>query len=118
MQFMRKRRYRQRFGAPESLCYCHRMPPKPQSPVASAAATPDYEQSLAQLEALVTRLESGDLPLEEALASFEQGVRLTRDCQGALNAAQQKVQLLLQRGEGLVAEDFIPSAEGESPAAE
>ena len=67
---------------------------------------------------MVTRLESGDLPLDEALASFEQGVRLTRDCQGALSAAQQKVQLLVQRGEHLVAEDFVASADGESPAAE
>lgn len=95
------------------------MPPKPQTPVGSAAAaTPDFERSLAQLEALVTRLESGDLPLDQALASFEQGVRLTRDCQGALSAAQQKVQLLLQRGEALVAEDFVPSADGEAPAPE
>ncbi len=41
-------------------------------------------QSLAQLESLVSQLESGDLPLDQALARFEQGVRLTRDCQSAL----------------------------------
>jgi exodeoxyribonuclease VII small subunit len=115
---MRKCRHRQRLGAAYGLCYCHRMAPKPETPVASAAIPPDFEQSLAQLEALVTRLESGDLPLDEALASFEQGVRLTRDCQGALSAAQQKVQLLLQRGDSLVMEDFAPLADGEPAAAE
>jgi exodeoxyribonuclease VII small subunit len=65
-----------------------------------------FEQTLAQLEALVVRLESGELPLDEALRCFEQGVRLTRECQAALSAAQQKVQLLLQRGETAVLEDF------------
>ena len=71
-----------------------------------AAAAPAFEQTLAQLEALVAQLESGDLPLDEALRTFEQGVRLTRDCQAALALAQQKVQLLLQRGESVVIEEF------------
>ena len=78
----------------------------------------NFEQSLAQLEALVAKLESGDLPLDAALASFEQGVRLTRECQGALSAAQQKVQILLQRGEGIVIEEFEPVAGGEPDSAE
>jgi exodeoxyribonuclease VII small subunit len=73
---------------------------------ASSAAAPAFEAALAQLEALVTRLESGDLPLDEALRSFEQGVRLTRECQSALTAAQQKVQLLLQRGDNVTLEDI------------
>jgi exodeoxyribonuclease VII small subunit len=58
---------------------------------------PEFEQALAELEALVTRLERGDLPLEEALKSFERGVALTRACQASLSAAQQKVEILLQR---------------------
>jgi exodeoxyribonuclease VII small subunit len=90
---------------------------KPLAPEA-AATSPSFEQSLAQLEALVSQLESGDLPLDQALARFEQGVRLTRECQGALNAAQQKVQLLLQRGESTTMEDFDPIAGAESGAAE
>jgi exodeoxyribonuclease VII small subunit len=94
------------------------MAPKPETPVSSAAITPAFEQSLAQLEALVTQLESGDLPLDEALASFEQGVRLTRDCQGALSAAQQKVQLLLQRGDSVILEDFAPLGDGDPSTAE
>ncbi|MHB8812548.1 MAG: exodeoxyribonuclease VII small subunit [Steroidobacteraceae bacterium] len=58
--------------------------------------TPDFEQALAELEALVGRLERGDLPLDEALKTFERGVELTRQCQGSLKAAQQ-VDILLKR---------------------
>ena len=91
---------------------------KPEAPAVSAVSSPSFEQSLAQLEALVSQLESGDLPLDQALARFEQGVRLTRECQGALNAAQQKVQLLLQRGETVTMEDFDPIAGGAPASAE
>jgi exodeoxyribonuclease VII small subunit len=79
------------------------------APEATASlSTPSFEATLTQLEELVARLESGDLPLDEALRTFEQGVRLTRECQGALSTAQQKVQQLLQRGETLTMEDFQP----------
>jgi exodeoxyribonuclease VII small subunit len=62
-----------------------------------AAPAPDFERALAELERLVERLESGDLPLDEALQTFERGVALTRHCQMALKAAQQKVEILLKR---------------------
>ena len=75
-------------------------------PATEAANAAPFEQTLAQLEALVAQLESGDLPLDEALKTFEQGVRLTRECQAALSAAQQRVQLLLQRGETVVVQEF------------
>jgi len=65
-----------------------------------------FEATLAQLEELVARLESGELVLDEALRTFEQGVRMTRECQSALTAAQQRVQQLIQRGEHVVVEDF------------
>lgn len=55
-----------------------------------------FEKSLAELEALVDAMESGDLSLEDALKSFEQGVKLTQQCQQALRAAEQKVTLLTQ----------------------
>ena len=60
--------------------------------------TPDFEQALAELETLVERLERGDVPLDEALKYFERGVVLTRHCQASLQAAQQKVEILLKRG--------------------
>ena len=53
-----------------------------------------FEEALARLEALVERMESGELSLEESLASFEQGIALTRSCQEALSKAEQKVKIL------------------------
>lgn len=55
-----------------------------------------FEDSLAELEQLVERMEQGNLPLEDALKLFERGVRLTRSCQQALKEAEQKVQILLE----------------------
>ena len=54
------------------------------------------EQSLEDLEQLVEKLESGDLSLEQALAEFERGIKLTRQCQSALKEAEQKVEILLK----------------------
>lgn len=68
------------------------------TPTNRGDAVPDFEKSLQELEALVARLERGDLPLAESLALFEQGVALTRACHGALSEAQQKVSVLLQQG--------------------
>ncbi len=59
--------------------------------------TPDFETALAELEALVERMEQGDLSLDESLKQFERGVQLTRSCQKALKDAEQKVQVLLER---------------------
>ncbi len=56
--------------------------------------TLDFEQALAALEQLVGELEGGDQPLEASLAAFERGVALTRRCQSALRAAEQKVEIL------------------------
>jgi len=56
--------------------------------------TPSFEEALAELETLVETLESGELPLEESLKSFERGVELTRNCQQALDHAEQKVRIL------------------------
>lgn len=53
-----------------------------------------FEQALAQLTALVERLESGELPLEESVAAFEQGVKLSRRCEALLDQAEQRLQVL------------------------
>lgn len=55
----------------------------------------DFEQSLGALEALVTKMEKGDLTLEESLQAFATGVQLTRDCQLRLAAAELQVQKLV-----------------------
>ena len=69
------------------------------------------EKSLEELEALVTRLESGDLPLEQALKEFEHGVTLTRQCQAALQEAEQKVEILLKKTATAEPSPFTPSTD-------
>jgi exodeoxyribonuclease VII small subunit len=61
------------------------------------------EKSLGELEKIVEDLEGGDLPLDTALKQFEKGVGLSRDCQKALEAAEQRVSILT--GEGLEQQD-------------
>jgi exodeoxyribonuclease VII small subunit len=77
--------------------------------MASTPSEPDFERSLAELESLVERLERGDLPLDEALKTFERGVKLTRHCQSALKAAQQKVEILMKRSGSATVEPFTPA---------
>lgn len=60
----------------------------------------NLEKSLADLETLVEELESGDLPLDKAMKKFEEGIKLTRGCQAALKAAEQKVEILLKTAGG------------------
>jgi exodeoxyribonuclease VII small subunit len=59
--------------------------------------TPNFESSLQELEALVEKMEQGDLSLEESLSHFERGVQLSRTCQQALKEAEQKVEILMQK---------------------
>ena len=75
-----------------------------------------FEGTLAELEELVARMEAGDLPLDEALRSFERGVQLTRACQAALQAAQQRVQVLTQRAAGATLEEFSADSGAPAPA--
>lgn len=56
---------------------------------------PDFEKSLAELETLVEKLESGQLSLDESLQQFKRGVELTRHCQDVLDKARQTVEQLL-----------------------
>jgi len=67
---------------------------------------------MTELEAIVERLEHGDLPLEDSLRQFERGVELTRSCQAALKQAEQKVQVLSARpGAQPALADFEPEDE-------
>ena len=65
-----------------------------------------FEDSLKELEILVEQLEQGDISSEESLKSFEQGVKLTRTCQKALQDAEQKVQILLEKNGQQTLESF------------
>jgi len=57
-------------------------------------APQDFETALAQLETLVARMEDGDLPLEQSLAAYQQGVALARLCQSLLDKAEEQVKVL------------------------
>jgi exodeoxyribonuclease VII small subunit len=84
--------------------------------LARTGKAPDFEQSLEELEKLVERLERGDLPLEEALKTFERGVELARTCQAALKSAQQKVEILQKRSGQAEIEPFeVPPDETAPP---
>lgn len=56
---------------------------------------PDFEKSIIELEALIENMEQGELSLDESLKHYEKGVRLTRQCQKALDQAQLKIDSLL-----------------------
>lgn len=71
----------------------------------------NFEKSLENLEELVNAMEEGELTLEESLKAFEKGIKLTRECQAALEQAEQKVQLLVQEGDLPEAVDFQPDEE-------
>ena len=66
----------------------------------------DFESTLEEPEALVQRLEQGDLNLEQSLKDFERGIQLTRSAQQALKAAEQKVQMLSGEGEQATLKPF------------
>lgn len=74
-----------------------------------------FEDALARLEGLVERLESPDLPLEEALETFEAGVALTRRCSEQLEAAERRIEVLVREGGRYVARPH--ELEGEPDAA-
>ena len=82
-------------------------PPNPenQEPV-------DFEAALAELEELVGKMEAGSLSLEESLAAFERGIKLTRECQSALRSAELRIKALTQEGDEL---DLAPNGEQDAP---
>ncbi len=70
-----------------------------------------FEASLAELEEIVAKLEDGDMPLEESLALFEQGIALSRDCRARLTNAERRIEILMQDSDGnLTATEIEPSS--------
>jgi exodeoxyribonuclease VII small subunit len=59
----------------------------------------DFEAAIAELEAVVKKLEDGDLPLEQSLALYERGVQLSRFCHAQLEEAERRIEILNERGE-------------------
>jgi exodeoxyribonuclease VII small subunit len=80
-------------------------------------AEPKFEELVAQVEQALQQLDSGDLPLEDALKRYEEGVAALRLAFGILKKAEKKVQLLSERDGGLATQDFDVEA-SEKPAEE
>jgi exodeoxyribonuclease VII small subunit len=70
---------------------------------------PSFEESLKQLETVVESLEKGDLPLEDSLRLFEEGMRLSAACKQELDTAEGKVQLLIKQRDGAVKTEPFPT---------
>jgi exodeoxyribonuclease VII small subunit len=72
----------------------------------------DFERSLTRLEEVVHKLENADLALDDAMKLFEEGVKLSRECQKHLEEAEGRVEILLKKADGkMVAEAFEPEEE-------
>ena len=78
----------------------------------------EFEKKLKRLEDIVEKMESGDLSLDDSLKLFEEGVKISRDCQGQLTAAEEKVKVLLSiDSDGKpVTRDFSVGSESEDEA--
>lgn len=81
----------------------------------AATEGPDFEAALEELEALVERMEGGELSLDESLAAFERGIHLTRRCQQALSEAEQRVAVLLEKDDGSLTTEVAPPSPDSSP---
>ena len=67
-----------------------------------------FEEQIGELEEIVKKLENGDVSLDESLALFEQGIKLTKGCQKILDTAEKKVKVLMSDGSGeMIEKDFI-----------
>jgi exodeoxyribonuclease VII small subunit len=75
---------------------------------------PKFEECLQRLEEVVNQLERGDVPLEQALKLFEEGVQLSNSCRKELEEAEGKVEILLKQNGKLQAEPFEISADAKS----
>ena len=85
--------------------------------MAMADTLPDFETSLTELETIVTRLERGDLALEESLGLFERGVELSRACHARLEDAERRIEILNERGQLQDAPAALLADEGEGSKA-
>ena len=83
-------------------------------PDASGPATLSFEGALARLEAIVDDLERGELPLEEALAAFEEGIGLSRRCAETLDAAERRIEMLAGEDGGLRPFESGPAEGGDA----
>lgn len=67
-----------------------------------------FEESMQKLEKIAVELEKGDLSLEESLTKFEEGMKLSKECNEIIENAEKKITILLQKEGELVEENFAP----------
>ncbi len=66
-----------------------------------------FEESVKRLEEIVSLLENGDIPLEESIKLFEEGIKLSKKCNESLNKVEEKVKVILgENGKNLIMENF------------
>lgn len=70
-----------------------------------------FEDAIKKLEDIAKELENGELGLDESVEKFEEGMKLSKVCTKMLNEAEKKINLLIENGEDIVEENFIPSEE-------
>ena len=76
----------------------------------------NFEAALSRLEAVVSRLESGELTLAESLRTFEEGISLSRQCAERLDAAEARIEVLIRTADGeLATEPFLRVGDGPLP---
>ncbi|HQL89219.1 MAG TPA: exodeoxyribonuclease VII small subunit [Syntrophales bacterium] len=72
-----------------------------------------FEDALAKLEEIVRKMEQGELTLDESLASFEEGIRLSRLCSAKLDEAERRIEILLKKEGETEVKPFSPEPEGD-----
>jgi exodeoxyribonuclease VII small subunit len=81
-------------------------------------ATPSFEAALGRLEEIVRMLEDGNMPLEQALEVFEEGIRLSRFCHAKLQEAERRVEILLENADGEIVPQRFDPGPARSPETE
>ncbi|GLX69084.1 exodeoxyribonuclease 7 small subunit [Paenibacillus glycanilyticus] len=78
---------------------------------AAANSELSFEEAMEQLEKIVERLESGDVPLETAIDLFQEGMKLSQLCGGKLEQVERKIELLIETEQGFQKKAFAPMNE-------
>ncbi|HTH37938.1 MAG TPA: exodeoxyribonuclease VII small subunit [Pyrinomonadaceae bacterium] len=75
--------------------------------IQTKSMTKTFEASLNELEKIVKQLEDGDMPLEESLKLFEDGVRLSRECRERLTNAERRIEVLMREADGAISLESV-----------
>ena len=71
----------------------------------------NFEEAMKQLENIAGELEKGDLDLDTSVSKFEEGMKLSKQCNEFLENAEKRISILINNGEDIKEEDFVPKAE-------